>query len=38
LPVEFEFEMYGERGIRMPHFTGHLVGFMFSGPHRSAMR
>jgi CRISPR-associated endoribonuclease Cas6 len=25
LPVEFEFEMYGEREVRMPHFTGYLA-------------
>jgi len=25
LPVEFEFEMYGEREVRMPLFTGYLA-------------
>ncbi|MBM5805562.1 MAG: CRISPR-associated endoribonuclease Cas6 [Candidatus Verstraetearchaeota archaeon] len=25
MPVEFEFEMYGEKEVRMPHFTGYLA-------------
>jgi hypothetical protein len=29
LPVEFEFEMYGENEVRIPHFTGHVAGIIF---------
>ena len=25
LPFEFELEMYGEKEVRMPHFTGYLA-------------
>jgi len=28
LPVEFEFEMYAEKEVRMPLFTGHLLGIV----------
>jgi len=26
MPFEFEFEMYGEKEVRMPHFTGYVAG------------